>query len=206
MSNSTMRVVARSCAFRTPSLALQLHSNSITPSRKAHSKAQKKLAQQINIEELLSTPTWSVASLLPDTSSMTTSPITPEKLRHLLRLSALPEPKTPEEESKLLSDLSSQLHFVRQVQEVDVSGIEPLQAIRDESEAGERAAEITIEKLKDVFANEEIIGKHYKRLRRKKNDDSVEDKVTPAHWKPLEHAGKTAGKYFIVDRSEEKKG
>jgi Asp-tRNA(Asn)/Glu-tRNA(Gln) amidotransferase C subunit len=165
----------------------------------------------VDIESLLSKPTWSISSLLPDTSSSTSSPITPDKLRHLLRLSALPAPKDAEEEAKMLSDLASQLHFVRQIQEVDVEGVEPLQAIRDETEEGERVAEITIVKLKHALENEEFIGKHYKRLRRKKDGSSadnkpIEDKLTPAHWKPLEHAERTIGNYFVVDRSEEQKG
>ncbi|RPB26181.1 hypothetical protein L211DRAFT_764493, partial [Terfezia boudieri ATCC MYA-4762] len=86
--------------------------------------------------EALSKPSWSVRSLLPPKTNAAsipeTSKITPEKLRHLLRLAALPPPASEEEEADLMKTLLDQLHFVKDAQSVDTYGIEPLAVIRDE--------------------------------------------------------------------------
>ncbi|KAK8078152.1 hypothetical protein PG996_004322 [Apiospora saccharicola] len=99
-----------------------------------------------DIRSLLSNPTWSVRSLLPQHSTgSSTAPadtttkdneITSKTLHHLLRLSALPPPATPEEEDALLTTLRTQLHFVRSIQGVDTAGVAPLAAIRDETARG----------------------------------------------------------------------
>src|SRR3954454_3409908 len=102
---------------------------SCPPSTRAHSSVKEPL----NVGALLSKPTWSVRSLLPDSSNPPAQEITPQKLRHLLHLSALPQPKSPVEEAEMLKTLHSQLHFVRDIQSVDTEGVEPLQSIRDET-------------------------------------------------------------------------
>ena len=113
----------------------------------------------IDIKALLSTPSWSVSSLLPPTSAIPADfPVTPEKLRHLLRLSALPPPKDAAEEAEMMQTLASQLHFVREIQKVDTTGVEPLRAIRDETAEAAREAEITIESLNEAFEKEEVLG------------------------------------------------
>ena len=95
----------------------------------------------IDVAELLAKPIWSVKSLLPPSDELPADfSITPKKLRHLLRLSALPAPKTATEEATMMKDLASQLHFVKQVQQVDVEGVEPLVAIRDETKRAEAEA------------------------------------------------------------------
>jgi Asp-tRNA(Asn)/Glu-tRNA(Gln) amidotransferase C subunit len=155
-----------------------------------------------SIDHFLSKPTWSIESLLPaneDTTAFQTEPpITPKQLRHLLRLSALPEPKDDHEEASMLKTLSSQLHFLSAVRGVDTSGVTPLRALRDETVTAEREQEITVEKLRDHLAKEQVVGEWYVRVRRRK-DELVEDRVTPKDWKPLEQAERASGKFFAVD-------
>ena len=115
------------------------------------------------IVSALSTPTWSVRSLLPadissppritasqpPTASATTTPsttshlqsgsnttdeITPTTLRHLCNLSALPPPEpNSAEEAALLHSLRTHLHFVRHIQSIPTSHVSPLVALRDET-------------------------------------------------------------------------
>src|SRR4051812_44154241 len=108
-----------------------------------------------HISKLLTKPTWSVRSLLPSPPSSTHIPtITPKQLHHLLRLSALPQPSSPSVEASMIATLESQLHFVRAIQQVDTTGVEPLRSIRDETAAGLREASITVERLKDALEKE----------------------------------------------------
>ena len=104
--------------------------------------------QPIDVEALLSTPTWSVQNLLPNKDREEPprdEDIKPEQLHRLLRLSALPMPKSPEEEEEMLRTLGLQLHFVRKMQSVDTEGVEPLQSIRDETAEGWKDATIGVE-------------------------------------------------------------
>src|SRR4030081_3089495 len=84
--------------------------------------------EPLDIAAVLSKPSWSVRSLLPDPFVPPAEEITPKQLHHLLRLSALPQPKSPEEEAEMLKTLHSQLHFVRDIQSVITDGVEPLQS------------------------------------------------------------------------------
>lgn len=160
-----------------------------------------------DIETLLnSEPTWSVESLLPpekkksSNNNNTAAPyvpqITTQQLHHLLRLSALPLPKSQDEEENLLSTLSGQLHFVGKIQQVDTSGVKPLRAIRDETAAAEREQTITLETLKDALAKETVIGKHYKRIQR---DTTPIDASDVENWDVLGSAERKQGKYFLVE-------
>ncbi|EON64561.1 hypothetical protein W97_03794 [Coniosporium apollinis CBS 100218] len=151
---------------------------------------------------MLSKPTWSVQSLLPSEEQATDSPrISSRQLHHLLRLSALPAPKSPEEEAKMLKTLSSQLHFVKEIQRVDTAGVAPLRAIRDETAAAEKEIEINMASMADALAQEEVLGKHHKRIRRKEkalvNMKGAED------WDVLGYAQCRSGKYFVVDSGSE---
>src|SRR5579871_3348118 len=131
----------RRCKSHQPDSQDTSHSTSAKPSR------------VVDIEALLSKPTWSIQSLLPQSSSSSPSnpssnpdqEITPTQLHHLLRLSALPAPKNAEEESSMLNTLAAQLNFVRQIQAVDTRGVEPLRAIRDETAEADADREIGLE-------------------------------------------------------------
>lgn len=153
----------------------------------------------IDVDALLSKPTWSVRSLLPDSSLPPSSEITPQKLHHLLRLSALPIPKTQAEEAKMLKTLHSQLHFVRDIQKVDTEGVEPLRSIRDETEEGIQEIKIGMEDLKEAFAKEDVRGKN-RRPRRRRGE--VVDTKGVEDWDVLGTASETVevggARYFVV--------
>jgi Asp-tRNA(Asn)/Glu-tRNA(Gln) amidotransferase C subunit len=151
---------------------------------------------QLNVEKLLAKPTWSVASLLPpkdlrpDQSSVSST-----QLRHLLKLSALPPPKDDKEESRMLETLTAQLHFVKEIQQVDTDGVEPFRGLRDETAKGEHKAELGLTAMQDALAREEIRGKHHRRIRRK-NDDKNGDFE---EWDVLATAENKAGRLFVVE-------
>ena len=96
----------------------------------------------------------------------------------------------------MLSTLSSQLHFVKEIQRVDTTDIKPLQSLRDETAAGEKEAEIGLEELKEVFAMEEVRGQHHRRIRRRNARNVEQD---GQKWDVLSTAEKKVGRYFIVE-------
>lgn len=153
----------------------------------------------VDIESILAKPTWSVRSLLPDQASKASSPsVTPEQLRHLLRLSALPQPSSKEQEKEMLETLESQIHFVKQVQSVDASDVEPLQCIRDESPEAVKENTIGLDQLKEAMSKEQVFGrrKRIQRIETQRNDRPDGDA-----WdgNALGYASKTKGRYFVVD-------
>jgi len=167
------------------------------PSRPYSSNRPRR--ERLDINTLLSNPSWSVRSLLPDPSSQESQEVTSDQLHHLLRLSALPQPKSPEEEGELLKTLHSQLHFVRDIQSVETEDVEPLQSIRDETEEGIQEATIGIDSLRGALENEEIKGRN-RRPRRKRED--VSDMRNGEDWDAFRTARRAVetlgGKYFIV--------
>ncbi|OHE97650.1 hypothetical protein CORC01_07065 [Colletotrichum orchidophilum] len=179
--------------------------SALLPQTRTFTSSSVRLSAPKPASTLLSKPTWSVASLLPPcsragaTEQATEEPISRAKLHHLLRLSALPLPETEAEETAMLRTLHSQLHFVRDVQSVDTTGVEPLRSLRDETTEGVAEATIGLQELQDALGKEILFGhkKRPKRLRGKKFDTKgVED------WNPLETASRTAGKYFVVQSSK----
>jgi Asp-tRNA(Asn)/Glu-tRNA(Gln) amidotransferase C subunit len=171
--------------------------------KKLHPKELKvkELKNNSEIDDLLSTPTWSVTSLLPTSHQSSRSPsVTINQLHHLLRLSALPKPESESEEREMLLTLSSQLHFVEEIQRVDTTKVEPLRAIRDETESAEKESEVTLARLQEAFAQEDLVGKHYKRIRRRQERPSLPE--NPEGWRPLDHAQSKVGKYFVVDSGQ----
>ncbi|PVH83746.1 hypothetical protein DL98DRAFT_569486 [Cadophora sp. DSE1049] len=153
----------------------------------------------LDIAALLSKPTWSVRSLIPSGSTPPSSEITPQKLHHLLRLSALPLPKSPEEEASMLATLHSQLRFVQDIQNVDTEGVEPLQSIRDETEEGIKDITIGLGSLREALGKEDVKGRN-RRPRRRRGEEvdtkGVEDwDVTKTAGEKVETPG---GKFFIV--------
>ncbi|OBT69592.1 hypothetical protein VE03_00840 [Pseudogymnoascus sp. 23342-1-I1] len=170
-----------------------LASKARTPSTRKYS-VKRVLENEAGTAEFLSKPSWSVQSLLPSASDATSTPsTTPAQLSHLLRLSALPQPKDAAEEASMIAMLESQLHFVREIQKVDTTGVEPLQAIREETEEALAERTIGLETLEDALAQEEFKGK-MKRPRRRES----EPKEMDHKWEPLATANRTAGEYFVV--------
>ncbi|KAF7954478.1 hypothetical protein EAE96_005599 [Botrytis aclada] len=208
--SSTGRFVPRS---------VKLHGSKITtpltpkpedqqvPVRRVYARINVDLShQQTNIDELLSKPTWSVRSLLPSPNEKPAEEISVKQLHHLCRLSALPLPKTPEEEKKLLDTLHLQLHFLRDIQKVNTEGIEPLRSIRDETLEAEALESIGLQtkEIQEALKKEEYKGRN-KRPRRQPgtviNTQGVEEwDVTGTATEKVEFGG---GKYFIVRSGKE---
>ena len=150
---------------------------------------------------MLSRPSWSVKSMLPQKEETEQASVTKEQLHHLLKLSALPKPKSQEEEGRMLSTLESQIHFVKEVQKVDTIGVEPLISIRDETDEALQEQMITLEKLKPYLNQEERVGNNGTIRRRKPLE-----RVTDSGWDPFELGdGKETrkrGKYFFVKKGK----
>ncbi|CAH0021973.1 unnamed protein product [Clonostachys rhizophaga] len=145
---------------------------------------------------ILSKPSWSVRSHLGSADNPSEK-ISPAQLNHLLRLAALPPPRDKAEEDSMIETLQSQLRFVRAVQRVETTGVEPLRAIRDETEQGTRENTVSLDTLKTLLDEEELVG-HYKRSRRvrSKLDSEAEN------WDALSTASKKAGRFFVVQSNK----
>ena len=168
-----------------------------------HLYSTKTQPPQVDIEALLKEPSWSVReTLFKDNPTEAATSISKAQLYHLLRLSALPLPKSPEEETKMIKDLQAQLKFVQAIQEVDTEGVEPLQMIRDETEEAKKDTTITLDTLEEEFAKEEVVGRRG-RIRKKivEKEQRVQD--SGKTWNPLSHARKTQGPYFVVDTAKD---
>ncbi|KAL5051476.1 hypothetical protein BDW71DRAFT_193813 [Aspergillus fruticulosus] len=149
-----------------------------------------------DIRSILAKPTWSVRSLLPDPAARPSSPsVTPAQLKHLLRLSALPQPSSPEEEQQMLETLESQIHFVKEIQKVDTKGVEPLQAIRDESPEAVKENTIGLERLREAMSKERVVGRN-KRIQRMESARNEPPDGDAWDGNALGYASKTKGKFF----------
>ena len=222
-----------------------------SPAREKDLRLVKRIDISPEIESLLETPTWSVASLLPpgpsrkresdssilysfqsstpeseaEVETEAKSEITREKLHHLLKLSALPPPKSRQEESQMLGDLQDQVHFVKEIQKVDTEGVQPLVAIRDETSEHRQERTIGMVTLAEFIDLEEKKGKNGT-IRRRKDTYQV-TRFTPdsepwrddrSTWSEVEDPWATGegsetrkmGKFFFVKRDQsgqdEKKG
>ncbi|KAF2096712.1 hypothetical protein NA57DRAFT_78308 [Rhizodiscina lignyota] len=165
---------------------------------------------QEKLGALLSKPTWSVRSLLPpsndstnttpqESSAPTTPEITSKQLHHLLRLSALPAPQDEAEEARMLQTLSSQLHFVRSIQSIDTTGVEPLRSLRDESERGDKERTLGMAEMQDALDQEEIVGNHHKRIRRRPRRIQDEGIKNAEDCDVLGSAKRKVGRFFVVE-------
>lgn len=141
--------------------------------------------------------------MLPNDEGDKQANVTKEQLHHLLKLSALPEPKSQEEEDSMLKTLESQIHFVKEVQKVNTTGVEPLVAIRDETAEALTEQTVTLDTLKPFLDQEEKVGNNGT-LRRHKPTDMI----IHSGWDPFELGeGKDTrkkGKYFFVKKGKDK--
>lgn len=154
------------------------------------------------IANLLSNPTWSVRSLLPPEEANIAPEITRDQLHHLLKLSALPRPKTQEAEDRMLKTLQSQIHFVKEVQKTDTTGVEPLIAIRDETHEAVQEQTVTLAKLQSWLDLEKKVGKNGT-IRRQKSKEMIKD----SGWDPFElgkgKESRKMGRYFFVKKNKD---
>ncbi|PLN81009.1 DUF726-domain-containing protein [Aspergillus taichungensis] len=156
-----------------------------------------------DFEAILAKPTWSTRALLPDKTSRATSPsVTPEQLRHLLRLSALPQPSSKEQEKKMLEDLEDQIHFVKEIQRVDASNVEPLQSILDESPEAVKEKTIGLQQLKTAMSKERVVGRH-KRIQRIEGERNERPDGDAWDGNALGYASRTKGKFFVFGAGSE---
>ena len=183
--------LARSTSLRTNLLCSRPLSTSIRQLQQREARPD-----YVDVDQLLSQPTWSVSSLLPPKGQLQeTGEVSSKQLHHLLRLSALPPPKDEQEEAEMLATLESQLHFVKEIQKVDTTGVEPFSSLRDETEAGEQEAELDLAAMKDALAQEEVRGNFHRRIRRVR-DGKARQKPD---WDVLGGAERKVGKFFVVE-------
>ena len=95
----------------------------------------------------------------------------------------------------MIETLQAQLHFVRAIQSVDTTGVEPLSAIRDETDEARRDNEFTLESLKDELDKEEVVG--FARRIRKKTGLAIEQAEESVDV--LKLAPNKIGRYIIVN-------
>ncbi|KIW14685.1 hypothetical protein PV08_07469 [Exophiala spinifera] len=192
-----------------------------SPQRDRFVKVVKDIEINPRISELLQTPTWSVSSLMPspDQKAEDSSEISREKLHHLLRLSALPPPASKQEESSMLNTLRQQVHFVKEIQKVDTTGVQPLVALRDETAEARSERQFTRSSLKEFLDLEEKRGKNGTIRRNKEveprrniltkprqfqaehTDDRLEDPFNLSNDPAAHKSDKKRGQYFVVRRS-----
>jgi Asp-tRNA(Asn)/Glu-tRNA(Gln) amidotransferase C subunit len=98
----------------------------------------------------------------------------------------------------MLETLESQIHFVKQVQSVDATDVEPLQCIRDESADAVNERTIGVDRLQGAMAKERVFGRR-KRIQRVESEKN--DRPDGDAWdgNALGHASKTKGRYFVVE-------
>lgn len=160
--------------------------------------------QKVNIsnriESMLARPSWSVKSLLPESGSTETDRISKGELHHLVKLSALPLPKSEAEEQRMLNTLESQIHFVKEVQKIDTKGVEPLVAIRDETAEAIREQTISLETLRPYLDQEKKVGGNGT-IRRQKPAEMIRD----SGWNPFDMGNgkdtRKKGKFFFVKKT-----
>lgn len=98
----------------------------------------------------------------------------------------------------MVDTLADQLHFVGKIQEVDTTNVEPLRAIRDETEEALNEQVISVESLQEALSKEKIIGKFHKRIQR---ESTVVDAKDVENWDVLGSAEKRVGNFFVVESS-----
>ena len=177
----------------------------LQPVLKLHVRSTSSKPQFDDIAKALSTPSWSVSSLLHSPTEDGEQPrITIKQLHHLLRLSALPIPSSSDDEDAMLRTLSSQLHFVQNIQNVDTEGVEPLRSVSDTTAEGMKELEIKVEDMEDALQGEELV-QFANRTRWKTKGSKLVD-IGPRgslegleSWKPLRLASRKDGNFFVVD-------
>lgn len=100
----------------------------------------------------------------------------------------------------MISDLQSQLRFVRAIQEVDTEGVEPLVALRDETEAGEKEGTIGLAEMSGELEKEEVVGMRGRIVRRR---GAEVKKKEGGDLDLLAQAPRKLGRYVVVDTAKD---
>lgn len=98
----------------------------------------------------------------------------------------------------MLKTLEAQIHFVKEIQQVDTTGVPPLQSIRDESSHAVEENTIGLEQLKEALSRERVHGRRHRIQRMPAEKNELPDGNA---WdgKALGHASKTKGPFFVVE-------
>ncbi|KAK2607317.1 hypothetical protein N8I77_006000 [Diaporthe amygdali] len=164
-----------------------------------HSPSHPHSSGQPDLNSIFANPTWSVRSLLPSLPP-SSEEITAATLHHLLRLSALPPPRTSVEKDRMLGTLRAQLHFVRDIQSVDTRGVEPLRSIRDETSAGVAESTVTLDTLREALSRETAVG--YRRRPRRVRDAKAEGLSEEERLVEAATRERREKRYFVVASSK----
>lgn len=97
----------------------------------------------------------------------------------------------------MLAELRAQLHFVRRIQAVDTTGVEPLRRIADETDT----STIGLEALRGALEREVVVGRWHKRIRRVEEPPDERSRAAE-EWDVLGQAPKRAGRFFVVEGGE----
>ena len=108
----------------------------------------------------------------------------------------------------MISDLQSQLQFVRAIQEVNTEGVEPLVALRDETEEGEKERTIGLAEMRGELGKEEVVGMRGRIVRRKGEEVKVKGEGEGGKDKGgdlnlLAQAPRRLGPYVVVDTAKD---
>ncbi len=104
----------------------------------------------------------------------------------------------------MISELQSQLQFVRAIQEVDTDGVEPLVALRDETEEGEKEGTIGLEEMRGELGKEEVVGMRGRIVRRRSAEGEGEGgKEGAGDLDLLAQAPRRLGRYVVVDTAKD---
>ena len=107
-------------------------------------------------------------------------------------------PETPEEESKMIATLESQLRFANAVQSVDTNDVPPLAAIRDETDDAKQEGTVTLDALRENLDRETQVGMSRRIVRKKAK--TAADGNTEA-WDLLKLAPSTLGRFIAVPKT-----
>lgn len=106
----------------------------------------------------------------------------------------------------MISDLQSQLEFVRAIREVDTEGVEPLVALRDETEEGVKEGTIGLEEMRGELEKEEVVGMRGRIVRRKGakvRGNGEGGKEEDRNLDLLAQAPRKWGRYVVVDTAKD---
>lgn len=98
----------------------------------------------------------------------------------------------------MLEQLERQLQFVRQIQSVDVEGVEPLARIEDETDEARKENMASLESMKEELDREIWRGKWNRRIVGRRPKKTAEDEEEQG-WDVLGQAGKRMGRFFVVE-------
>lgn len=101
----------------------------------------------------------------------------------------------------MLKTLESQIHFVKEIQRADATGVVPLQSIRDESPEAIKENTIGLDKLKEALSTERVFGRR-KKIQRMRTERSERPDGNAWDGNALGYASKTKGRFFVVETSK----